>query len=96
MSLDCLHIRDEVSFDFPAGAILEAGERAQIVAKAAVFVDCYSGAPVRVLGEYTGSLANEGGRLHLLSDITGTIRDFFTMTNLPGRLNPTVTDLLLC
>jgi hypothetical protein len=76
IDLHGVRLREDISFDFPANTFLGAGQRAQIVASLAAFEDRYVGRPTRVLGVYAGSLANEGGRLHLSSDSTGTIRDF--------------------
>ena len=76
IDLGGLILREDVSFDFPDHTFLAPGERAQIVASTAAFGERYTSLPTRVLGVFSGSLANEGGRLHLSSPLTGTVRDF--------------------
>lgn len=76
VDLTGLRLREDISFDFPDHAFLAPGERAQIVASAAAFAERYASLPTRVLGVYAGSLANEGGRLHLSGLLAGSIRDF--------------------
>jgi hypothetical protein len=76
IALGGLLLREDISFDFPDHTFLAPGERAQIVASAAAFAERYGSQPTRVLGVFAGNLANEGGRLHLSSSQSGTIRDF--------------------
>jgi hypothetical protein len=54
---------DGVSFEFPSGTMLAAGEHACIVRDAAAFAAAYPGA--RLLGEFAGSLSRDGERLDL-------------------------------
>ncbi len=76
LDLGGLHLREDIDIDFPAATFLAPGERAQIVSDAGAFAERYAGRPVRVLGEFAGNLSNAGGRLHLIDDTNGTVRDF--------------------
>jgi hypothetical protein len=83
VELSDVHLREDVHFDFPYGSFLAPGERVQLVGARTAFETRYTNQPTRVIGSFAGDLANEGGRLHLYSNTTGTIRDFSFDDELP-------------
>jgi hypothetical protein len=60
-----------VKFEFPADAYLDPGERAVVVKNVAAFRARYGSGP-RVLGTFTGSLANDG-EMTILQDARGAM-----------------------
>ena len=62
-------LTEGVGFRFPAGFLLEPGQRSVVVASAAAFRARYGAAPV-VAGSFSGNLDNSGERLQL-TDATG-------------------------
>ncbi|MCF7674791.1 MAG: lamin tail domain-containing protein, partial [Akkermansiaceae bacterium] len=66
IALDGWEFDDGVSFVFPAGVSLAAGEHACIARDAVAFANAYPGA--RLLGEFDGSLSRSAERIHLRDD----------------------------
>ena len=64
-----------ITLTFPDPTILDAGESAVIVRNTADFQAKY-GTSIRILGDYSGKLSNDGERLALVTDLGQTIFDF--------------------
>lgn len=58
-----------VTFVFPAGFSLAAGERCLVVANSAAFAVRYGGSGARVAGQFEGSLDNSGEELRILDAV---------------------------
>jgi hypothetical protein len=64
-----------ITFSFPAGYTLAAGERMLIVSNQAAFALRY-GTTLNVAGQYEGNLSNSGERLRLLDSVGEVVLDF--------------------
>ena len=75
IDLDGLQFTDGIEFEFTG--VLEAGQYLVVVRDAASFQARYgTGALARVVGQFSGRLANEGERIELCHDVTGIIHAF--------------------
>lgn len=71
LNLSGLHFASGITFQFPVGTALAAGDFFVLARNAAQFTNKYPGIPLR--GIYTGRLDNAGEPLRLVSPIGGTI-----------------------
>jgi hypothetical protein len=65
LSLEGVAFAEGITYTFPAGATLPAGQFAVLVYNPAAFAQRYPG--IAIAGQYTGKLANEGERLLLVA-----------------------------
>ena len=78
LDLEAVHFNSSnggVSFEFAAGAALDAGQRGVLVSDQAAFVQRY-GTRINLLGEYDGSLSNGGEQIDLEDATNSTIQQF--------------------
>lgn len=76
LDLGALRLRGDIRFDFSPGTSLAPAARVQLARHRSAFAQRYGTQGPGLLGEFSGSLSNGGGRLLLSDEIAGVVRDF--------------------
>ncbi len=74
--LDGVKFSNGISFAFPAGTTIPAGQYRVLVKNQAAFTQRWPDAATKIIGQYTGSLDNKGETITLKDATNSTILDF--------------------